>query len=158
MTRDDAITIVEMVVCSWPGQTWDVDRLESYINAIIDWDAEVTTKAVARAVQALKYRPSVAELREYVQVERRAQQASAKPHPNVPSFRFPKPEWVERWERARKAGDMRPFPEQRVGMEGIARMNDDPIYLPPGAPFTDSSAWIQPSEYAGADADAIVSA
>lgn len=147
MTRDDAITIVGMVANGWPGPTWETARLEAYVDAILPWDAEVTTQAVVRARNTLKYRPSISELREFVQIERRLSE------PDEARFVLPdkpvKPAWVERWERARAADDWRPFPEQLQGMDTLARRDPDnySTYAPPEAPFTDDSVWVQPDEY-----------
>lgn len=143
MTREDAITIVEMIVSSWPGQTWDEDRLSMYVNSILDWDAANTTRAVARATQHLRYRPSVAELREFVQIEWRA--AKGETAFDLPP-RQEKPDWVLRWERARAAGDLRVFPEQMVGLAWLAKA-DGPAYAPPDAPLSDSSVFVQAHEY-----------
>ncbi len=149
MTRDDAITIVSMVANSWPGQAWEADRLEAYVNAIITWDAELTTKAVARSVNKLKYRPSIAELLEFVQIERSSKMSLAEESSLVRPEKQPRPLWVERWARARAAGDWRPFPEQSVAMDGLSRYSpeDFKAYRPPTEPLTDSSVWIQGSEY-----------
>lgn len=149
MNREDSITIVSMIANSWPGQAWEADRLEAYVNAIITWDAEITTRAVARSVNKLKYRPSVAELLEFVQIERRAVMSVQEEAELVRTEKPLKPLWVERWERARAAGDMRPFPEQRAAMDILSRASpeDFKAYAPPQAPLSDASAWVQGGEF-----------
>lgn len=159
MTRDDAVTIVQMIVYGWPGAAWETERLEAYVEAILPWDAKITTHALARARNTLKYRPAISELREFVQIERRLSETEEAHYilPEKPE----KPAWVIRWERARAAGDWRPFPEQITGMDTLARRDPDnySTYAPPETPFSDSSVWVQPDEYQGegsADRPAIV--
>lgn len=149
MKREDAITIVAMIANSWPGQAWEAERLEAYVNAIITWDAEMTTKAVARSVNKLKYRPSVAELLEFVQIERRAAISPSEEATLVRAEKQPRPLWVERWCRARAAGDWRLFPEQAAAMDILSRRSpeDFKAYRPPSEPFTDTSVWVEPDSY-----------
>lgn len=147
MTREDAITIVEMIVSGWPGPPWETPRLEAYVDSLLPLDAEVTTKAVVRARNKLKYRPSISELREFIQIERRLDQTEEARYvlPDKPD----KPAWVARWERARAADDWRPFPEQMQGMDTLARRDPDNFgtYAPPEAPVTDRTVWVQDDEY-----------
>jgi hypothetical protein len=60
-----------------------------------------------------------------------------------------KPDWILRWERARAAGDLRPFPEQAEVLHAFARRSpeDYKAYSPPGVPITDGEFWIQDDEY-----------
>ena len=147
MTRDEAITVVGMIVNSWPGPAWEADRLSAYVAAIEPLDAAITTRAVGRAVNELKYRPSIAELREFVRIER----ALSEPEESrfVLPDKPPKPLWVDRWERARAAGDLRPFPEQITALDSLARQGalDYAAYRPPEAPVSDREHWVQPDEY-----------
>lgn len=147
MTRAEAIEVVEMVVNSWPGPAWEADRLEAYVNAIISLDAAVTVRALSHAVQKLKYRPSVAELREFVQIERRLSDDQVLEY-ILPEKPF-RPDWVHRWYRARAAGDWRPFPEQLNALDVLARQSPEHyrVYAPPEAPLTDPEFWIQEGEY-----------
>lgn len=159
MTRDDAVTIVSMIVSHWPGQTWDDAELAAYVSAIESWDAEVTTRAVARAVNHLRFRPKVAELREFVQIERRSALSPREEADLVRPEKPMRPLWVERWERARKADDERLFPEQLSGIETLCRASPENFkaYRPPDVPMNDASVWVQPDEYLRED-DAIVTA
>lgn len=151
MTRDDAITIVAMIVHGWPGPAWEEERLAAYVEAILPLDAAITTRALARARNTLKYRPAISELREFVQIERRASEAVIPLiEPEYPG----KPEWVDRWERARAAKDMRPFPEQVEVMHSFARRSpeDYKAYNPPAVPTTDREFFVQSDEYVEGDA------
>jgi hypothetical protein len=100
MTRDDALTIVGMVVAGWPGGEWDSDQMESYARAIMDMDAEAATKAVLVAQKSEKFRPSVATLREYVAVEARKLEPE-KPKPTLPVGPRVIPDWAKIWIVAR---------------------------------------------------------
>ena len=160
MTRDEAITIVGMIVHGWPGAAWEVERMEAYVAAIGSYDAALATAAVLRAQKVLRYRPSVAELREFIGVEKRLSEPDEewRRQPVEPP---PRPAWVPRWERARAANDWRPFPEQLPGMEQLARQSDADyrLFKAPNAPVDDRSVWVQPDEYLEGDAsgpDAIV--
>lgn len=147
MNRDDAITIVSLIVNGWPGPAWDADRLEAYVQAIMGLPADVTTRAVVRAQKKLEFRPSVAALMEYVQIERRL--ADADEARFIDPEKIPKPLWVERWERARAEGDWRPFPEQIPGMDALARVSpeDYAAYAPPEVPISNREVWVQGDEY-----------
>jgi hypothetical protein len=147
MTRDDAVTIVSMIVHGWPGPAWEQERMAAYVEAILPLDAVVTTHAVARARNAMKYRPSIAELREFIQIERRLGE-SEQARLILPEKPL-KPEWVNRWERARAAGDMRPFPEQMTALDLLARVSPEhyKVYAPPEQPITHREFWVQQDEY-----------
>ncbi len=159
MSRDDAATIVAMIVHGWPGPVWEAERLEAYVQGIISWDAAITTRALARARNALKYRPSIAELREFVQIEQRAKISEQEQISLILPEKPFKPDWVSRWERARKAGDMRLFPEQAAGLNALCRQSpeDFKAYRLPEAETSDESVWVQEGEY-GSGEDAIVTA
>ena len=113
MTRDESLTIVAMIASGWPGAAWDAPRLDSYAKGIESMDALLTTQAVLRAQREVKYRPSVAELREFVSIERRL---SEKDEPQERRTLPPGgkcPAWVMGWCVARyRYGDMRVWAEQ----------------------------------------------
>ena len=157
MTYDDAVTIVGMIANSFPGPVWEEARLSAYVEALLPMDAEVTTKAVVRAVNTLKYRPSIAEIRELARLER-ALTPREEAELILPDKT--KPLWVQRWERARAAGDQRPFPEQQHALDMLARRSpeDYRVYAPPAYPFTDPTFWIQGDEYLDPSEHAIVEA
>lgn len=133
MTRDEAITVVGMIVHGWPGPAWETERMEAYVNALVSFDAKATTAAVLRAQKSLRYRPSVAELREFIHIEQRLAEPedTSLRRPERPSGR---PGWIVRWSRARANGDWRHFPEQCE-------------YVGAPEPFTDRAVWVQDTEY-----------
>lgn len=147
MTHDDAVTIVAMIVHGWPGPAWETERLAAYVEGILPLDAAITTHALARARNELKYRPSIAELREFYQAERRMSE-SDEARLILPDKTM-QPTWVQRWGRARAAGDTRPFPEQIAALDALGRQDPEHyrIYRPPSQPISDREFWVQPSEY-----------
>lgn len=143
MKRVDALNIVAMIVTSWPGsRPWQADEMDAYAHAIEPLDAEHTVNAVARAVNDLKYRPSVAELREYVRLER----SLAQPEPSRPEpsrFGGRPPEWMFVWSwlrYQREPPDLRGLPQQdaydddpdAMSMQEYARLREE--WLAAGAP------------------------
>lgn len=149
MNRDDAVTIVAMIVNSWPGPDWEEERLGAYVGHLLPLDARNTTLAVEKAVKKLRYRPSISELMEFVRIVERDQIPDGELYSYMPIIKMAKPEWVKRWERARAAGDMRPFPEQVHGLTALARIDEAHyrVYAPPEAPLDDAEQWVQPYEY-----------
>jgi hypothetical protein len=147
VTRDDAVTIVAMIVHGWPGPAWEMERLEAYVDSILPLDAVIATRALARARNALKYRPAISEIREFYQIERRLSESDEARLvlPEKPD----QPAWVGRWERARAAKDMRPFPEQMSAFDALARQDAEHyrVYRPPEFPVTDPEHWVQEWEY-----------
>lgn len=117
MTRDDSLSIVQMILAHWHGREWTKEEIDVYARSIQDMDASLTTSAVARAAKEIRYRPSIAELREYVRAERNRLAPAVRPlEPPEPT---PIPLWVKRWICARmlyeqfgRERDMRRFPEQ----------------------------------------------
>jgi len=105
-----------MILTSWHGKEWTKEEIDVYARLIQDMDAEITTHAVIKAAKEMQYRPSVAELRERVRVEKRRLAPAVAP---VETETTPLPEWVRRWICARllfkqfgKPRDLRRFPEQ----------------------------------------------
>jgi len=147
MTRDESVTIVAMVASAW-SQAWALDEMESYARGILEADAEIVTLAVLRAQRELVFRPSVAEILDYARVERRLRN-EADPH-NIMPEKTPRPEWVLRWNRARAAGDMRPFPWQGNAIRDQGGKVPDTL-------IDDRDDWIQDDEYtSGDDADVTI--
>ncbi len=71
MNHEEALTVTQMVVTSWPStKVWTAEEMTAYANGLQRYDAEACTRAVAAAQQKLMYRPSVAELREFYDIER----------------------------------------------------------------------------------------
>jgi hypothetical protein len=167
MTRDDAVTIVAMIVHGWPGAPWEQERMESYVQDLMPLDAEITTHALARARNTLKYRPSIAELKEFIQLVRR-ERAAAKPPQPVDEVQFAKaiPAFVRRWVVARflvSPPDMRPFPEQHPFSGGTLPVGADEwmpeeAYVEEAKRVTDQQVWAAVKGSRATDDDAIVTA
>ncbi len=118
MTRGESLQIVSMLMSGWPqGKELVKEEIDMYARGIQDLDVELTTHAVLKAVKDAKYRPTVAELRERVWMEKRRLAAEVAPRPDPVGS--PLPLWVKRWICARmlyksfgKEKDYRRFPEQ----------------------------------------------
>lgn len=121
MNYDEAVTVTHMVITTWPTSiAWSEDEMLAYATGLQKYDAATMTHAVAAAQQKLMYRPSVAELREFYDLERAKTRARAE----TPTERYAKKEkvplWVRRWVAARylyrqfgRDQDLRRFPEQQ---------------------------------------------
>ncbi len=121
MNHEEALTVTQMVVTSWPStKVWTAEEMTAYANGLQRYDAEACTRAVAAAQQKLMYRPSVAELREFYDIERAKLRAREEaPERKWPAKRETVPLWVRRWVAARylhamfgKDQDLRRFPQQ----------------------------------------------
>jgi hypothetical protein len=118
MTREESLTIVEMIISGWPdAKPLDRDEIAMYARSIQDLDAELATHAVLKAHKESRFRPGPPELRERVRAERRS--LAAELPPIEPTTGRPLPMWVKRWICARllykrfgKEQDLRRFPEQ----------------------------------------------
>jgi hypothetical protein len=149
MTRDEALTVTEMVVTTWPStRVWDADELSAYANGLMGYDAATMTHAVAAAQQKLMYRPSVAELREFYDLERAKRRATAE----KPTTKYVKQEkvplWVRRWVAARhlhrqfgKEQDMRRFPEQQQWASPDLDLMPPTEWLDEAEHVTDERVW-----------------
>jgi hypothetical protein len=147
VTRDESLTCVEVILAGWPGNPWSVDQIDSYARAIEGQHFFTTRKAIESAQRSLKFRPPVAELLEFIRIQRslsEGEQARL-----IEPEKVPRPEWVKRWERARAAKDARLFPEQMRGMDELARRSpeDFKVYSLPEVPITDAEYWVQIGEY-----------
>lgn len=136
MTRDDSITIVAMVCAAWPGKDWDAAQLDSYARAIEGCDAQQATDAVLRAQKELRYRPSVAELLEFIKIERRLSETDEP----MQRRELPKttrcPDWVKGWCLSRaRYGDFRIWPQQDVFAmsQDVMPAEDQKRYMEEGA-------------------------
>jgi len=121
MTRDDAISITSMVLNGWAKPDWTDGQTEAYVNALVPYDADHMTNAVALAHRELQFRPPFSELYQYYRAAK-AQAASRQDTPpsTASGKRNTLPLWVKRWVCARylyarfgRERDMRVFPEQR---------------------------------------------
>lgn len=142
MNHDEALTVTGMVLTTWPqNKEWGLDEISAYANGLQRYDAETCTKAVAAAQQKLMYRPSVAELREFYDLERAKHRAQTEKPVEKWERKEKVPLWVRRWVAARylhamfgKDQDMRRFPEQQDWG------NPDQELMPP-------EAWLEEAEH-----------
>lgn len=124
MNYDEAVTVTQMVVTTWPTtKVWDAEEMSAYASGLMRYDAAICVKAVAGAQQKLMYRPSVAELREFYDLERAKRRATAE-RPEQPRVKNSQvPLWVKGWCVARyHHRDMRVWAEQ--DQHGLS---DDPM-------------------------------
>lgn len=149
MNHDEALEVTKMVVTTWPStKVWSAEEITAYANGLMRYDAEFCTLAVAAAQQKLMYRPSVAELREFYDLERAKRRASAE-RPVEPRPRKEKvPLWVRRWVAARylhaqfgKEQDMRAFPEQQTFMNPHVDVMPADAWLEEAEHVTDERVW-----------------
>lgn len=126
MTRDDSITITGMIAARWPGSHWSVASLEAYASSIVGWDAELTTKAVLRAVNDCEFYPKVSVLREFYRMEKRRAESDSpieRMLNDTPSQLMPA--WIKGYVVSRvRYQDMRVWPEQRGLIEGEPMPSD----------------------------------
>jgi hypothetical protein len=140
MTYDEAVTITAMVVTTWPTtKIWSTEEMTAYATGLMKYDAATLTRAVAAAQQKLMYRPSVAELREFYDLERAKTRASAE-RPEQPRARIEKvPLWVKGWCVSRyHYKDMRVWAEQdSYGLSGDLMPGDERTrYIEEGSSLT----------------------
>ncbi len=112
MTRDESLTIVGMVLNTWPGGTrWTEQEMDAYARGIQHLNAAHATNAVARASRELKYRPSIAELSEFERIERKLAEPEHREQPPPRSTTIP--DWVQVWTWMRwTRDDGRTLPQQ----------------------------------------------
>lgn len=149
MNFDEAITVTAMVINAWPGsKAWTEEEMHAYATGLQRYDAAVCVQAVAAAQQKLMYRPSVAELREFYDLERAKTRARAE-KPEEPRARKDKvPLWVRRWVAARylyrqfgREQDMRRFPEQQDRYSPDMELMPADAWLEEAAHVTDERVW-----------------
>lgn len=149
MNHDEALTVTGMVLTTWPqSKEWGLDEISAYANGLMRYDAEICTLAVAAAQQKLMYRPSVAELREFYDLER-AKRRAAVERPVEPRAKKEKvPLWVRRWVAARylyarfgKEQDLRSFPEQQEWMNPHVDVMPADAWLEEAEHVTDEQIW-----------------
>lgn len=114
MTRDESLDLVAMLCAAFPGKDWDAATLDSYAKAIQHCDAQQATNAVLRAQRELRFRPSVADLLDYIKTERKM---AERDEPLERRLHLPTnarcPEWVKGWVVSRyRHKDFRVWPQQ----------------------------------------------
>ena len=149
MNHEEALTVTQMVVTSWPSsKVWTAEEMTAYANGLMRYDAATCVQAVAAAQQKLMYRPSVAELREFYDLERAKTRAAAE-KPREEIVRKEKvPLWVRRWVAARylhkmfgEEQDMRRFPEQQDRHSPDMDMMPPTEWLEEAEHVTDDRVW-----------------
>jgi hypothetical protein len=113
LTRDEALDVVSMISSHWPGNQWSAQSLDAYARAIEGWDADLTMKAVTRAVQEMEFYPRVSVLKDFYGIEKRNSETTSiqKQLDNIPSQIMPP--WVRGYVVSRvRHKDMRIWPEQ----------------------------------------------
>lgn len=60
MTRDEALNTITIMATAWPYPEWEKGRVELWVAALIDRDAEAVNDAIVQAVRELDRCPSVA--------------------------------------------------------------------------------------------------
>ncbi len=149
MNYDEAVTVTQMVVTTWPTtKVWDADEMDAYAQGLMRYDAATCVAAVAAAQQKLMYRPSVAELREFYDLERAKTRAAAE-KPVEPYVKKDKvPLWVRRWVAARylyarfgKERDDRRFPEQQDWANPDLELMPADAWLDEAEHVTEKQVW-----------------
>ncbi len=149
MTYEEAIEVTRMVITTWPStKVWGEEEMHAYAAGLQRYDAEFCVRAVAAAQQKLMYRPSVAELREFYDLERAKTRAAAE-RPEEPRAKKEKvPLWVRRWVAARylyarfgREQDMRRFPEQQDRHSPDMEMMPPTEWLDEAEHVTERQVW-----------------
>ena len=148
MNYNEALDIVGMVVRTWPGKEWSEAEMDAYATGLMRYEAATCVAAVAAAQQKLMYRPSVAELREFYDLERAKRRAVAE-RPVEPRAKKEKvPLWVRRWVAARylyrqfgKEQDLRAFPEQQTFMNPYVEVMPADAWLEEAEHVTEAQVW-----------------
>ena len=149
MTYDEAVTVTAMVVTTWPTtKVWSEEEMLAYATGLQKYEASLCTRAVAAAQQKLMYRPSVAELREFYDLERAKTRAHAERPVEERTRREKVPLWVRRWVAARylyaqfgREQDMRRFPEQQDKHSPDMEMMPADAWLEEAEHVTEDRVW-----------------
>lgn len=151
MNERESAQVIRMVESHFQTD-FGTDGRDLWAFELREHDADIATKAVAylarHGLPNNRARPQLHDYRAvYLKLARDAQIAAQLPQLQVSPMR--KPPWVKRWERARAAGDPRPFPEQAPGYEALRRehpLNAEAYKLPHIA-HSSREHWVQPDEY-----------
>jgi hypothetical protein len=94
MTREESLLTVAEVVNRWPSShEWSADQMDRFAQGVEDMDYASTARGIRMMVRRMKFRPSVSELREFVESERKA---AAEPVADT-TPRLKPPQWVHVW-------------------------------------------------------------
>ncbi len=149
MNHDESLTVTQMVISTWPSsRIWAAEEMAAYAAGLLKYDAATMTHAVAASQQKLMYRPSIAELREFYDLER----AKRRAHDDKPVEKWERKEkvplWVRRWVAARylyrqfgREQDMRRFPEQQDRHSPDLELMPPTEWLDEAEHVTDERVW-----------------
>lgn len=149
MNHEESLTVTQMIFTTWPTtRVWTTEEIAAYAAGLQRYDAETCVRALASAQQKLMYRPSVAELREFYDLERAKTRAREDTVTPPPVRKEKVPLWVRRWVAARylhsrfgKDQDMRAFPEQRDFANPYVDMMPADAWLDEAQHVTDKQVW-----------------
>lgn len=120
MTREEAITVTEYVLHAWARPEWSPGQIETFAGALLPYEADIATQALALAHKNIGYRPSFSDFLGFYRAARadaQSRQHTPPPAPTVSNVKLPL--WVKRWIAARlyyqrfgRDQDMRRFPEE----------------------------------------------
>lgn len=133
MTRDDAITLTQWLTNAWPRPEWTPAQIEAFVGALLPYDAEVATQALATAHRSIDFRPSFAEFFAFYRSAKADAASRQHPPPQESGKKNTLPPWVKEWVCARflyarfgRDQDMRRFTQQQDWAD------PDTSLMPPG--------------------------
>jgi len=136
MNKTEAVTLVTMLVTSYPGTRFDEGNAAAYEAAIADLDARETQDALADLVRTSRFLPSIADIRSEVFRLRKTRQAAAAEQERLLSARAPSELGPGPHEWARTLATML---EDQARFERMTKAwcekNGKPYSGDPGAPF-----------------------
>jgi len=123
--------------------------MDAYATGLMWMAPELAVNAVAAAQQKLQYRPSVADLREFYDLERAKIRAKTENESvRWPTRRETVPLWVRRWVAARylyarfgKDQDMRRFPQQQDQYSPDCELMPNEAWLEEADHVSDKHVW-----------------
>lgn len=154
MILESATTILGWLEGAYPTR-FHLDNVRRlYLTALEEWEETSASNAVLDWIKKEPRPPTVAELRtEYLRRHLGDPELWREQLPE-PTGR---PEWVERWDRARAAGDVRLFPEQADGIRElhatglkeahVGKSGYEEAYAKLDTSRSDATVWVQPKEY-----------
>jgi hypothetical protein len=146
MTRDEAVSITQMILNTWVKPDWTDGQTETFVNKLVPYDAEYMVHAVALADKELRARPPFSELYGFYRAAKSEAASRQDPPPPTPRTRLPL--WVKRWVCARylyaafgRDQDLRVFPEHRdwAGPDGQTMPVDE--WVTEAQALDDGRAW-----------------
>lgn len=136
MTKDEAIEVTEMVLRSWTRPEWTAAQIETYVSALLPYDAALATQAVAAAHKTLNFRPPLAEFLTFYRLVK-AEAASRQDPPRERRDKNKMPMWVRRWVVARLL-------HEKFGREqDMRRFAEQGDWADPSVPLMPGDAWVK---------------